>query len=235
MRRTSSLAAAFMLTAIAVPAVAGSTDYLLELGGVQGESQDDKHKNQIEILSYSWGATQSSSGYGGGHGTGKVNVHDISMSKMPSSNVQQGNGKADALTDGLLIVRGVNAEPTAEAGKDMTLKGSKIGENSTATTGGVRVAVGDVDGDGRAEASGQATGKRMHKPLRLSAPLATGSVTMRGKFPGCTVGAHYPTIRLGNAAKRYTLQDAVITSCATVPGGAAPMEEVSFNYAKIKT
>jgi type VI protein secretion system component Hcp len=202
MRRTSAslTAAAVALATISAPAGAGSTDYLLELGGVEGETQDDKHKNQIEILSYSWGAT-----------------------------------RADALTDGLLIVRGVNAQPAAGASKDMTLKGSKIGENSTATAGGVRVAVGDVDGDGRAEASGQATGKRMHKPLRLSAPLATGSVTMRGKFPGCMVGARYPTMRLGNAARRYTLQDAVITSCATVRGGAAPMEEVSFNYAKIKT
>ena len=217
MRRTSSLAAAFMLTAVASPAAAGSTDYLLELGGVQGESQDDKHKNQIEILSYWWGATRS-----------------------------------DAITDGLLIVRGVNAQPAAEGSKDMTLKGSKIGENSAATAGGVRVAVGDVDGDGRAEAkvpkttvrglapgaikpTAQATGKRVHKPFRLSAPLETGSVTVRGRFPGCAVGAHYPTIRLGNAARRYTLQDAVITSCSTVPGGAAPMEEVSFNYAKIKT
>jgi hypothetical protein len=173
---------------VAAPAGAGSTDYLLELGGVDGESQDDKHKNQIEILSFSWGARQTT-----------------------------------ALTDGLLILR-ANEQPAAAGSKDMTLKGSKIGENAPAA-GGVRVAVGDVDGDGP-------TDKRMHKPVTFPTPRDTGSLTIRGKFPGCVVGARYPIMKLGNAANRYTLQDAIITSCATV-AGAAPMEEVSFNYAKI--
>jgi hypothetical protein len=207
MRRTSaSLAAAFMLTAIASPAAAGSTDYLLELGGVQGESQDDKHKNQIEILSYSWGATQSShSTGGGGMGAGKVSMQGISAPTAPG-----GEGKTSKV-DAINIKQNVPAS----------------------AAGGVQVAVGDVTGDGADAASGLPTGKRQHKPLILSMPLATGSVTVRGKFPGCMVGARYPTMRLGNAARRYTLQDAVITSCATVRGGAAPMEEVSFNYAKI--
>ena len=231
MRRTSAslAAAASLLVMVSAAAAAGSGDYLLELGGVDGESKDDKHKEQIEIQSFSWGATQTSAGFGhgGGGGTGKVAVHDITISKMPAT------GAADAPTDGLMILR-AKEKPAGAAG-NMTLKGSKIGENAPAP-GGVQVAAGDVDGDGRA--SGQATGKRQHLPIRArayyDAPRAKGSVTVRGQFPGCAVGARYPSIRLGNSARRYTLQDAVITSCGTVPGAAA-MEEVSFNYAKIKT
>ena len=240
MRRTSAsfATAALVLAVVATPAGAGSTDYLLELGGVDGESKDDKHKEQIEIQSFSWGATQTSAGFGhgGGGGTGKVNVHDISISKMPATATAKGEkGGTEDINIGVGELQ--------ESGKDMMLKGSKIGENAPAA-GGVQVAAGDVDGDGRADvvpprdaASGLATGKRMHKPVTFPTPRDRGSVTVRGKFPGCVVGARYPTMRLGNAAKRYTLQDAIITSCGTVSSGgdALPMEEVSFNYAKIKT
>ena len=239
MRRTSAslAAAAFGLAIIAVPAAAGSTDYLLELGGVDGESQDDKHKNQIEILSYSWGATQTShaGGTGGGMGAGKVSMQDISAPSATSGKSKGEKGGTEDINIGVGELQ--------ESGKDMTLKGSKIGENAPAA-GGVQVAAGDVDGDGRADvvsprdaASGLATGKRMHKPVTFPNPRDRGSLTIRGKFPGCVVGARYPTMRLGNAAKRYTLQDAIITSCGTVSSGgdALPMEEVSFNYAKIKT
>ena len=35
-----------------------ASDYLLELDGIKGESQDKKHKETIEIQSFSWGAVQ---------------------------------------------------------------------------------------------------------------------------------------------------------------------------------
>jgi type VI secretion system secreted protein Hcp len=57
-------------------------DFFLKMDGVDGESQDDKHKNEIELLSFSFGATQpGSAGHGGGAGIGKVQVHDFQMSK----------------------------------------------------------------------------------------------------------------------------------------------------------
>ncbi len=34
-------------------------DYFLKIDGIQGESQDKTHKNEIEIESFSWGAIQS--------------------------------------------------------------------------------------------------------------------------------------------------------------------------------
>ena len=45
-------------------------DYFLKIDGIEGESSDDKHKGEIEVESFSWGATQAGSpGPGGGaHG-----------------------------------------------------------------------------------------------------------------------------------------------------------------------
>ena len=58
------------------------TDFFLKIDGVPGESTDDKHKAEIEIESFSWGATnQGTAGHGGGSGTGKVVPHDIQISK----------------------------------------------------------------------------------------------------------------------------------------------------------
>ncbi len=48
-----------LAAAVAGSAMAASSDYYLKLGDVKGESQDDKHKNQIEILSWSWGETMA--------------------------------------------------------------------------------------------------------------------------------------------------------------------------------
>ncbi|HEV2322552.1 MAG TPA: type VI secretion system tube protein Hcp [Terracidiphilus sp.] len=58
-----------------------AVDYFLKLGDqIQGESQDDKHKNEIQVLSWSWGASNVSSVAGtGGSGAGKVDLSDVSV------------------------------------------------------------------------------------------------------------------------------------------------------------
>lgn len=60
-----------------------AVDMFLKIDGIQGESRDNKHKGEIEILSFSWGVTNSGSGQvGGGAGAGKVNVQDFSIVKQ---------------------------------------------------------------------------------------------------------------------------------------------------------
>jgi type VI secretion system secreted protein Hcp len=55
-----------------------AVDYFLKLDGIDGESTDDKHKNEIDVLSWSWGETQSGShSGGGGGGAGKVSMNDF--------------------------------------------------------------------------------------------------------------------------------------------------------------
>jgi type VI secretion system secreted protein Hcp len=61
-------------------------DYFLKLGDIKGESADDKHKGEIDIESWSWGATQSGSMHlAGGGGSGKVSMQDFHVTKKVDS------------------------------------------------------------------------------------------------------------------------------------------------------
>jgi type VI secretion system secreted protein Hcp len=57
-------------------------DYFLKIEGVDGESTDDKHKAEIELISYTLGGTNSGSFQsGGGGGSGKVALNDFTFDK----------------------------------------------------------------------------------------------------------------------------------------------------------
>ena len=57
-------------------------DAFLKLDGIKGESADAKHKGEIDIMSFSWGAAQTGvSATGGGGGAGKVHFQDIHFIK----------------------------------------------------------------------------------------------------------------------------------------------------------
>jgi type VI secretion system secreted protein Hcp len=64
-----------------------ASDYLLELDGIKGESQDDKHKGTIDIESFSWGVSQAASvaAVRGGGGAGKAVFQDIHFTTRISS------------------------------------------------------------------------------------------------------------------------------------------------------
>jgi type VI secretion system secreted protein Hcp len=59
-----------------------AVDMFLNIEGVKGESRDKAHKEEIDILAWSWGISQTGTMHmGGGGGTGKANVQDISVTK----------------------------------------------------------------------------------------------------------------------------------------------------------
>jgi type VI secretion system secreted protein Hcp len=59
-----------------------AVDILLKLDTVKGESQIAEYEHEIDILSWSWGMTQSGTMHiGGGGGAGKVSVQDLSVTK----------------------------------------------------------------------------------------------------------------------------------------------------------
>ena len=57
-----------------------AVDIFLKITDIPGESQDETHKNEIEVLSWSWGAHQvGTAAMGGGMGAGKVSMNDFNF------------------------------------------------------------------------------------------------------------------------------------------------------------
>ena len=90
-------------------------DMFLKLANIDGESADDTHKNEIDILAWSWGMSQSGTMHSAtGGGAGKVNVQDVSVTKWVdkcSPTLQQYCCKGTHITDGLLTVRKAGDTP----------------------------------------------------------------------------------------------------------------------------
>jgi len=65
-----------------------ATDSFLKIEGIKGESTDDKHKDWMEILSFSWGVSQmasaSASTVGGGT-SARADFQDLSIVKTMDS------------------------------------------------------------------------------------------------------------------------------------------------------
>jgi type VI secretion system secreted protein Hcp len=60
-------------------------DAYLQIDGIKGESQDDKHKDWIEATGISWGVHQPKSATastGGGHTAERAELSEISFSKL---------------------------------------------------------------------------------------------------------------------------------------------------------
>jgi len=57
-----------------------AADIFAKLGDIKGESLDSKHKDEVEVLSWSWGVSQTGTpGTGGGGGAGKATFNDFSF------------------------------------------------------------------------------------------------------------------------------------------------------------
>ncbi len=89
-----------------------AVDYFLKIDGIKGESTDDKHKGEIDLMSWSWGAMQTgTASHGGGAGAGKVSKEDFRFVK-----------RADKSSPNLMI-----ACTTGQHFKEATLYARKAG------------------------------------------------------------------------------------------------------------
>lgn len=92
-----------------------AVDMFLKLEGIKGESKDAKHKEEIDVLAWSWGGSQSGTTHmGGGSGSGKVAVQDLSVTKYvdkssPTLFFHMCSGKH--IPSGKLIVRKAGENP----------------------------------------------------------------------------------------------------------------------------
>ncbi len=59
-----------------------AVNMFLKVDGIKGEARDAKHKDEIDVLSWSWGmASPPPATGGGGGGAGKVSFQDLSIGK----------------------------------------------------------------------------------------------------------------------------------------------------------
>src|SRR5215208_1839834 len=57
-----------------------ASDIFAKIGDIKGESTDDKHKGEVDVLSWSWGVQQSGTmAFGGGGGEGKASFNDFNF------------------------------------------------------------------------------------------------------------------------------------------------------------
>ena len=54
-----------------------AVDYFLKLDGIPGESTDAKHKDEIDVLAFSWGVSHPKAPGPGGGGAGKAVFEDL--------------------------------------------------------------------------------------------------------------------------------------------------------------
>jgi type VI secretion system secreted protein Hcp len=92
-----------------------SVDYFLKIPGADGDSADSGYKNAIDVLAWSWGMTQSGSMHiAGGGGSGKVSVHDLSVTKYldkASTVIMQKCASGKHFTEAELICRKAGDTP----------------------------------------------------------------------------------------------------------------------------
>ncbi len=90
-------------------------DIFLKLDGVDGESQDGSHKDEIEVLSWSWDMTQSGAMHSGsGGGAGKAQVGDLQFQHRldrASPNLMRMCLTGKHIAKAVLTVRKAGGEP----------------------------------------------------------------------------------------------------------------------------
>lgn len=92
-----------------------SVDQFLKIGDIEGESRDKEHADEIDVLAWSWGMSQSGTTHsGGGGGAGKVNVQDLSITKYvdkSSPNLMRACCNGKHYDEALLTVRKAGENP----------------------------------------------------------------------------------------------------------------------------
>ena len=93
-----------------------AVDMFLKLSNdIKGESQDHKHKDEIDVLAWSWGVSQSGTFHmGGGGGSGKASFQDISVTKYvdkASNGLLRACSTGEALKSADLVVRKAGKKP----------------------------------------------------------------------------------------------------------------------------
>ena len=120
-----------------------AVDMFLKLGDIKGESQAAGHTEEIEVLSWSWGCSQTGTTHSGtGGGTGTASVQDLSISKYvdkSSPTIVQSCCQGVHMPEAVLTLRKAGGNEPVEYLK-ITLKEVLVSSHSLGSGGGDQVA-----------------------------------------------------------------------------------------------
>lgn len=92
-----------------------AVDMFLKIDTVDGEATDAKHSKSIDVLAFSWGASNSATfSLGGGGGGGKVHMQDFSVTKYKDKSTPKlllACAKGTHYKDALITVRKAGDKP----------------------------------------------------------------------------------------------------------------------------
>lgn len=115
-----------------------AVDMFIKIGDIKGESKDSVHKDEIDVLAWSWGLSQSGSfAMGAGGGSGKVSVQDISLTKYvdaSSTALMLAACKGTHIKQAVLTVRKAGDKPLEYI--KVTLDSVLVSSLSTGGSGG---------------------------------------------------------------------------------------------------
>ncbi len=115
-----------------------SVDMFLKLDGIDGEAVDDAHTDEIDVLAWSWGMSQSGTTHiAKGGGAGKVAVQDLSVTKYvdrSSATIMSKIATGEHISEAIITVRKAGKQPLEYI--IITMEDVLISSYSTGGSGG---------------------------------------------------------------------------------------------------
>lgn len=118
-----------------------ASEYFLKIDGIQGDSRDAKHKDEIDVLSWSWGESQTGTrAFGGGGGAGKVAVQDFQFTAgvgRQSPLLLRAGARGDSIKQAVLTARQAGGKQQTEyltfTFSDVLISSYQVGASGDAT------------------------------------------------------------------------------------------------------
>lgn len=93
-------------------------DMFLKLDGINGESEDSTHPNEIQLYSFTFGVNnQGAGGFGKGSGASKSDVHDIVVTKltdMATAPLMKACATGKTIGDAVITIRKAGGDAPVE-------------------------------------------------------------------------------------------------------------------------
>jgi len=124
----------FLGTIVITPSAFAAVDMFLKLDGIEGESIDETHADEIDVLAWSFGVSNSGDPRGGGASAGIASFQDLSITKWvdkSSPELMFKTASGEIIPEAILTIREAGLEYLV-----ITLTGVTVSSYPTDGSGG---------------------------------------------------------------------------------------------------